>query len=67
MTDENKNPLRKPWIVSKNKRYHGPRILDCDGNPVCSFANQSRWRENGDDWAWMVARKIVKQINESYS
>lgn len=51
-----------PWRLEEASSKGSPRIVDCDGQPICSFGNESRWR--GMTWAWEVARAIVEIINE---
>jgi len=53
--------LRKPLRVIKGRTHGAPRIVDADGEPVCSFGNQARHR--GYAWAWVVAREIVRAVN----
>lgn len=55
--------LRLPWRVVENKSYSGPRIVDADGAPVLSFANQLRSHPGGEAWAWAAAREIVEKVN----
>lgn len=55
--------LRVPWRVIENTAYYGPRIVDADGAPVLSFANQIRSQPGGEAWAWATAQAIVAKIN----
>jgi len=56
--------LRAPWEVTEKGAYGGPRIIDRDGNPVCSFGNQYGSHPRG--WEWAVARAIVDAVNTKY-